>query len=278
MSDFDVDATMDAIAESSTGSTNIPMTAPTPASEPPAPAPQEFEFKWRDRTIKAPLDKITTWASQGYDYGQRIQELKSERDAFEKQRQGYSRYEEVDAFARENPEWWQHVEEQWNARQQQSQSQAGQSDDPVAQLKAEIAELRTFRDEIISERKNREVQEQDRQLNEEISQIQKQHSTLDWTGVDDEGLTLEMRVLRHAQQNGIHSFRAAFRDYNHERLLEQAKLEAKESAVKDRKTAAKQGLLGRSSTPVKGLTSAQNIKTKSYNDLMAEGLAELGIN
>jgi hypothetical protein len=278
MADFDVDATMDAIAESSTGSTNIPMSAPTPASEPTAQAPQEFEFKWRDRTIKAPLDKLTTWASQGYDYGQRVQELKAERDAFEKQRQGYSRYEEVDAFARENPEWWQHVEQQWEARQQQSQRQAGQESDPVAQMRAEIAELRNFRDEMVSERKNREVQEQDKQLNDEISQIQKQHSSLDWTGVDDEGLTLEMRVLRHAQQNGIHSFRAAFRDFNHDRLIEMSRLDAKEKAIADRKTAAKQGLLGRSNTPVKGLSSAQNIKSKSYNDLMAEGLAELGIN
>jgi hypothetical protein len=57
-----------------------------------------------------------------------------------------------------------------------------------------------------------------------------------------------------------------------------SRLDAKEKAIADRKTAAKQGLLGRSNTPVKGLSSAQNIKTKSYNDLMAEGLAELGIN
>ncbi len=97
-------------------------------------------------------------------------------------------------------------------------------------------------------------------------------------GVDETGLTLEMRVLNHAQENGINSFRAAFRDFNHEKLVAIAASKAREDATKKRQMDAKNGLLGVSSTPMKGVQSAQNVKNKSYNDLVNEAKAELGIN
>ena len=279
MGDFDVDATLEAI-ESPSGDSNIPMSTPVPQEAAPTPA-QEIEFQWRDRQIKAPLDKARQWMSQGYDYGQRVSELKAEREAFLAEQQGhkqkYSRYEEVDAYAKQDPAWWQHVEETWQQRQARQQGQADPND-PVSQIASELEDLKKFKQEIISERQQKVMQESDSKLNEEITSIQKQHADLDWTAVDDTGLTLEMRVLRHAQQNGINSFRAAFRDMNHEHLVQIAASKAREDAVKQRQIDAKKGLLGKSPTPIKGIQNAQNVKGKSYSDLLSEAKAELGIS
>lgn len=264
---------------SSDSSSVIPMSDPTPVST--ANTPQEFSFKWNDREIKAPQDKMLQWASQGYDYGQRVNQLKAEQDKFNSERQtweqGTTRYREVDEFAKTNPEWWAHVEKSWADREQRLDPNADPIAAELSELKNHLKELKEFKENYTSEQKQKAQQENDKQLNDEISGIQKSYPQLDWTGVDDSGLTLEMRVLNHAQQNGISNFRAAFRDYNHDRLMQLTQSQQRESEVREGQQAKKSGFLGVSPTPKKGLSQAQNVKGKSYGDLLKEAKAELGI-
>jgi hypothetical protein len=118
---------------------------------------------------------------------------------------------------------------------------------------------------------------EDAALESEVSQLRQQHKDLDWNSADENGHSLEQRVLKHASENGINSFRAAFRDYNHDQLLKLTELRAREAAMLERQKVVKSGLLGQSPTPKKGLQTADNVKGKSYNNLVSEALSELGI-
>jgi hypothetical protein len=129
----------------------------------------------------------------------------------------------------------------------------------------------------LQEKQAEQKQKEDAALDSEVSKIMEQHKDLDWTSADESGFTLEQRVLKHANDTGINSFRAAFRDYNHDQLLKLAELRARESAMLERQKVTKNGLLGQSPTPKKGLQTAENVKGKSYNNLVSEALNELGI-
>lgn len=280
MSDIDVDGILAGIESPST---DIPMND-TPATEataqPSNQTPQEYAFTWNGKEIKAPVDKLTKWASQGYDYAQRMEAFKQQQADFESQRQQFeprlNLYKEVDEFANKNPDWWKHVEASYKERQQ-----ALDPSNPIAselsQLKSELSELKTFREQLAQEKMAERQKAEDAALDSEVSQIRAQHKDLDWTGVDDTGLTLEQRVLKHAGDNGINSFRAAFRDYNHDQLMKLTELRARESAMLERQKVVKSGLLGQSPTPKKGIQSADNVRGKTYNNLVSEALTELGL-
>jgi hypothetical protein len=282
MDDIDVDGLLGEIESPSSG---IPMTAPEETEAPAQQAnqqaaPQEYEINWNGKQIKAPIDKLTKWASQGYDYAQRMEALKTQQSEFEQNRQQFepklNLYKDVDDYAAKNPDWWDHVQKSWQERQQ-----AFDPSNPIANelntLKSEIQELRKFKDDLHNEKIQEKRKAEDSALDNEIGEMRKAYADLDWASVDDNGMTLESRILQHATNNGINSFRAAFRDYNHDRLVEIAAMKAKEQAVKDRKAAAKAGLLGVSSTPRHGIQQAGNVRSKSYNDLTQEALKELGL-
>jgi len=278
---IDVDSVLAGIESPSSG---IPMSADPVSSEPPPQeakaTPQEFEINWNGKQIKAPLDKMTKWAGQGYDYAQRMEALKAQQAEFENTRQQFEpklqRYSEVDEFASKNPEWWDHVTKSWQERQQ-----ALDPSNPIAgelqAVKQELQELKKFREQLTQEKSAEMQKAEDDRLDSEISQMREQHKDLDWASVDENGFSLESRILRHATDNGINSFRAAFRDYNHDRLVEMAAMRAKEDAVKERQKNEKAGLLGYSRTPRSGVQGASDVKGKTYSQLAQEALSELGL-
>jgi hypothetical protein len=282
MSDgIDVDSVLAGIESPSSG---VPMTSEPVSSEPPPQeaktTSQEFEINWNGKQIKAPLDKLTKWASQGYDYAQRMEAFKNQQTEFENTRQQFEpklkQYSEVDEYASKNPEWWDHVTKSWQERQQ-----ALDPSNPIAgelqSVKQELQELKKFREQLTHEKSAEAQRVDDERLDSEISQLREQHKDLDWNSVDETGFTLESRILKHATENGINSFRAAFRDYNHDRLVEMASLKAKEDAVKERQKSEKAGLLGYSKTPRSGIQGAADVKGKTYSQLAQEALQELGL-
>jgi len=279
MSDMDVDGILAGIESPST---EIPMSSAPEATaqETANQQPTEYEFTWNGKQIKAPVDKLTKWASQGYDYAQRMEQFKAEREAFESQRQQFepriNQYKEVDEFASKNPDWWKHVEASYKERQQNLDPS-----NPVVSelqaLKSELSELKSFREQLTQEKMAERQKQEDAALESEVSQLRQQHKDLDWGSVDENGHTLEQRVLKHANETGINSFRAAFRDYNHDQLLKLTELRARESAMLERQKVVKSGLLGQSPTPKKGIQAADNVKGKTYNNLVSEALNELGI-
>ena len=62
--------------------------------------------------------KYDQWAQQGRHYSQQMAELNEQKAAFEAQRAEQearlNQYGDVDKYAKENPDWWTHVETNFN--------------------------------------------------------------------------------------------------------------------------------------------------------------------
>lgn len=242
----------------------------------------ELAFNWQGKQIKAPLTdpRVTQWLSQGYDYAQKMQAFKQSQTEFEQKQRMLSelesKYKPLEDYYSQNPDRWQYVNQQYEALKN-----GLDPSNPIAQkiqtLESKLSQTSQFIQNLQNEKLTQQRQQEDQALDGEVKSIQEQFKDLDWSTPDATGKTLEIRVLEHAHQNGIKSFRAAFRDLNHDHLLKLAEERAKEGVVKDQQKKTKLGLLGQTQAPKKGLTNAADYKSKSYDDLIAEGLAELGL-
>jgi hypothetical protein len=285
LSGVDVDSLM---SGDSSGSSEIPMgdeptqPSPKPQKTPEQAAAAELAFNWNGKQIKAPLNdpRVTQWVSQGYDYAQKMQAFKQSQAEFEqKQRlisELESKYKPVEEYYSQNPDRWQYINQQYEAMKQ-----GLDPSNPIAQkiqsFESKLSQVDQFIQNQQLERLNQQIAQEDSALESEIQSIRTEFKDLDWNTPDADGKDLEYRVLKHAQEIGTKSFRAAFRDFNHEHLLKLAEERAKENVIKERQKQTKLGLLGQSQAPKRGITNAENIKNKSYDDLIAEGIAELGL-
>lgn len=275
---------MDAILNQEAPSRDIPM-----KGEEAQPTPQEYSLKVDGREIKAPLDKVLQWAQMGYSYPQKAAELKAQQQKWEQERQQreayfaeiekkWSPYKEVDEYAAKNPQWWGQVQEAFKSRPQEAQPQGAVALPPEVQQKLEAFE-KFIQDQQL-EKQSLKTQEEDKQLSSEIESIRKSFPNIDFDSPDAEGKSLEIKILEHAQTMGLDGskpghFRAAFRDFYHDHLLGKAKEEGKELVSKEVQKRTKLGLLGESPKPTKGLKGAENVKGKSYDDLLKEALQEI---
>jgi len=279
--DFDVDAYM---AQADAPGAEIPMDAPAeqaaPAeqqAQPETQAQQNHILEWNGKQIEATLDQLKKWGQQGYDYSQKIAEFNRQKQEFESK---YQPYQTIDQFARENPEWWSHVQQAWEQRQNAATNQQGNLDpnNPLTQellaVKQELAELKGFKQELTQKELNQKREAEDQKLNQQIQSMREQYKHLDWNKVDENGHDLEMQVIAYANKNNIGSFDAAFKAYNHDRFMSLAMEKGKELASQEIKKNTKLGLLGKSPTPTKEVTGYQ--KGKSYDQLLQESLQELG--
>ena len=274
------DAAIDSLLEGGSGSRDIPMKAEAPQGA----AWDKETIKVNGKEVTASRDEILRWAQMGYNAPQQINEWKAKESAWTKQQQEimaekqriqeleqkWSPYKEVDEYASKNPDWWKQVQENYK-----QQIQAAETNPEIAALKQELAEIKRFKDEIINEKKTEQISKEDQQLTQEVESIRKSFPNLDFDTPDETGKSLEMKVLEHAVNNDIKSFKTAFRDFYHDHLLSKAREEGKEIVSKEVQKRTKMGILSESSKPTKGIQLAQNVKDKSYNDLEREALEEL---
>lgn len=280
---FDVDAAFASIE--ATGDAGQSPTPPTREAAP-APAPQtpyEIDFTWNGKQIKVPANdpKARQWASQGYDYAQRMAQFAAERQAFDARQKQIAeienRYKPIEDYVKENPSFWDHVLTEWNGRQARA---ATSTNDPVAKelsaLKNEISEVKQFKQIIETERQQQIYKTQDQELDQEIKSIQETYPDLDLKAIDPStGKSLEYRVYEFGVQKGIRSFKDAFELFNHQHLIKRAEERGKETITKDIQKQTRLGLLGKTSTPMKGVQPTQNVRSKSYDQLFEESLQEL---
>ena len=258
--------------------------APIGDAAPPATAAdwrQSFDWSIDHNGQKVSPDtaeKAKTWLSLGHNYSQRAAELNKtqaevarERQQLQDKYKGYDRFSEVDAYARQNPDWWTHVQSQF---EQRGSHGVDPNLAPIMQRLQQTEQvLQTYEQQRAQEAQTKE----DHALETEIGEIRKSYPKIDLNSVDETGRSLEFRVLKHANDSGIRSFRAAFRDYLHDRLVSEAQVQGREAIAKDKQAQTKQGILGRTPAPTRGLNVAQNVRGKSYDQLTSEALAELGI-
>jgi len=275
---------VDAIIAQAYGHEN-PSTArqepPAAAKQEEAPQYKEFEFNVRGQPVKIKENdpRFSQWLSQGHDYAQNQAAVRAEREAFERSRgeweKSYSPYKEIDQFAKQNPDWWNHIEQSY----QQRQTSAPEGiPDPVRQYLEQrlepIAKDLPLVKEFLQKQQTAEIEknqaQEDSKLSESVKSIQTRYPDLDFAAKDESGLSLEHRVLNHAVHNGFPTFRAAFLDYYHDSLEKQAEARGKESLQTELNKRKKLGLLDDAPAPGKSKQSffppSNGAKPASWND------------
>jgi hypothetical protein len=246
--------------------------APAAAATPKPESEPVYKYTALGKEREEPLSVILKRASQGYDYSQKIAEMKAQQAAFEDQKRAVleseGRWKPYDDYAKQNPEWYQHWSQAWEQRQAQPGQIQETNPAPwrseIEQLKSEFGGVKEF----ISKQKQ---SLEDKAYWDEVASVQKEFDKLDLSQADENGETLEYKVLKHAKENGINSFRVAFRDYFWDKAKEIQSQKAKEEHVKTIQDKRKTGILGVTDKPTR--QSEPNIRMMSDREIEEAAIA-----
>lgn len=245
-----------------------------------------FEFEHGGKKVKANREQMIKWAQMGYDRPQAMQKFNAEKRAWDDEKKKWEGqwgiYRQIDDWARQNPEAWNHIQQGWQRRGTapavNGDAAAGSAPDaysPKLQaLEQQFSQFAPVVQKLEGYLQNVQNEAEDRELDQEVQSIREQHKDLDWTNPDENGKSLELRVLEHAQEIGTKSFKVAFRDLLHEELVNRAASQAKLAVAKGIQKNSKLGVLGES--PTSRMKSPQrDIRKTSYEELEAEIKEEL---
>lgn len=122
------------------------------------------------------------------------------------------------------------------------------------------------------------MEQEDKSLNQDISGYREKHPDFDWDTLDPQtNQTLEQRIIQHAIDNGIKSFKAAANDYLFDEHVKRASLKAKEDVGKTIQENTKKGVGPKSPVPIEKMSKVKDVRNKSWNQIQDEVLAELGL-
>lgn len=261
---------------------NAPVQEAAPVQEPQT---KRWGINWNGRDIYTDkFDTFKQWAQQGYDYGQKMESFKKEQAEHAERLKSADQWKQYDDYARSNPLWWDHVQKSWESREQfgQQQGQAFGGDEVMSKVNSILAEkmapVENFIKQWDDHQKNERASKADEQLRGEVDFVAKQYPGIPLNTVDASGKTLEMRVLDYASEHGIPTFKAAFYELMHDKVVEMERQKAKEEALKSVQQTRKAGFIGESPTPKATGNGAQISynQSSSYNDLARQALHELG--
>jgi hypothetical protein len=256
-----------------------------------------INYKASGRDLAEPLSSVIARAQRGYDYAQLVTQHKQQ--VAEQQAQWQQRQQELaqieaqwkpyHEFATQNPTWAEHVKNTWENRfnvqaaqptqdfTQQAQQAASNLNLPP-EVQAELAEMRQFRSEIMAEREAARVAAQDAALAQEIDTVRKAYPDIDLGLTDPQtGESLEAQILRHANENRIFNFQAAFKDFMFDRLLTREVTKAKETTAKTMMNQRKEGFLASSPQSMLQPNGGQNRGPMSYHQAMELAAREMGL-
>lgn len=273
----EADALLNSIDEPSIESADPGVDAPA------APAAEEYTLKVGGKDIKASRDQVLRWAQQGHDSPNKIGELNKQLQSWTAKEQEWKakeaqiqafrdKYEPVDKYVKDNPQWWETVQKSYD----QVQAQSSQVNDPrIDSLMKKIESLESVSQSYEQRAQNELMKIEDAKYMESFQALQKQYPKIDFATADESGKNLEYKVLEFAQKEGIKEFTTAFKAFHHDELVKMAQEDAKEKVASDKISKTKLGILGISSTPTPRKTDS--VKGKSYNDIQADIIAEYGL-
>lgn len=261
-------------AEEAVSSPESPQESPVAATQiPQAPqeSPKSYEFNWNGQMIRGSEDQLVKWASQGYDYSQKMSGLNQKEQEFQSL---YSKYQQIDQFAKQNPDWWAHTENSYKARETYNLPPEFQK--ALDPLLTELNTVKQFVNEHQKAQIEKEAKEHDNRLAEEIGGLQKKYPDVDFASRDNAGQSLEYRVIKHANERGIPNFTAAFLDYYHDSLATIFEARGRSAVEQDLKKRREQGLLGKAPAP-RSSDLFPNAQPRNYEEAHKMALKEFGL-
>ena len=250
---------------------------------------QKFKINWRGEARELGLDQLINYAQQAYDYSEKMRDYKLQRQLFDSQQSEWKKktadlearvnqYKEVEDYIKTDPSWWDYVRSNY---QQKVSEQGGNLPPHVNEVIRGLTEKVENMSGYITTQQEREklaqISQEDQTLDTSVGEYKTKFSQFDWKSLDGNGLDLEKRILNHAIDNGIGTFKASANDYLHEEFLKRAELKAKEDTGKEIKKVTKLGLGPVRDSKASGIKRSENVSSKSWDDLADEALSELGL-
>lgn len=238
---------------------------------------QEWSFKVGGKDV-VPSDKsqVLTWAQLGYGANHKIAELNKQLETWKQKEASIKelegRYGEVDKYVKQNPKFWQHIMDSYQRREQLENQ-----NDPIVQtlqkLEAKTQQYDQYIEQLQAKESQERMKQEDTAYQSQLGEMKKSYPKIDFDSPDENGHSLEYRVLDYAIKNGIRNFKTAFRDYYHDELVKMGAEQAKEKVAKDKFNTAKDGVIGMTDRPTRRMS--EDVKNKSYNQLAEEAIAEI---
>jgi len=272
----------------------------TKASEVPADVPQEvtpaeqsaLTFKTPDELLKhslkytangkeisEPIETVLKRASQGYNYAQRMAEIKAQEAQWQKQLEESKsladKYREIDEYARQNPDWFNHWNNAYQNRSQgfsNSPEQTGFDPNQITGLIEQKLQPHLGTLQEMQERLNREkVEQENKLLDSQVQKTKQKYADVDFSASDPEsGKTLEFKVYELMAQKGYDDFETAYKVLDHDNIVARQIEKAKADLVKAEQQKRKQGIVAEKSAKK---PDAVNYKHVPENKLIDDALA-----
>ena len=272
----------------------------TKASEVPADVPQEvtpaeqsaLTFKTPDELLKhslkytangkeisEPIETVLKRASQGYNYAQRMAEIKAQEAQWQKQLEESKsladKYREIDEYARQNPDWFNHWNNAYQNRSQgfsNSPEQSGFDPNQITGLIEQKLQPHLGTLQEMQDRLNREkVEQENKLLDSQVQKTKQNYADVDFSASDPEsGKTLEFKVYELMAQKGYDDFETAYKVLDHDNIVARQIEKAKADLVKAEQQKRKQGIVAEKSAKK---PDAVNYKQVPENKLIDDALA-----
>jgi len=247
-----------------------------------------FTLKYKGKDIGLQDEKFKMYAQKGYDYEQKMHQLRVDRKLWDQQKQKensqYDELKQINEYTKSNPEFERLIKREWARIQgggsptEQLQAQPGQTQHLPPAQQAQLNSILERLDRQDAGLRERQRAEKEASIEGAIEGYKEKYSDFDWASKDELGQTLEDRITQHALDNEIKSFQTAANDMLFEEHVKRAQLNSKEKAAKELQKQHKMGLGKVTKESQLQATNVKNVRSKSYNDIVAETLAEYGIN
>lgn len=232
-------------------------------------------------------DKVLEYAQKGFDYELKMHNFKKDRSSFDEEKQTFESEREtftrdreywskVDQYMKDNPGFAEVVQQEFAKIQGQEVSAPLSPREQAMQQEIESLKARfDAQDTATQERSQKQAEEK---FVKSTVEYKKKHSDFDWDSKDEFGHTLQERIENHAIENEFKNFNDAANAYLFDQHMKRAAIKAKEDAAKELQKQRKLGLGPVTDHSTRTATQARTVSQMSYEDLMREGLTELGID
>ena len=237
-------------------------------------------INYKGKEVSLDDDRFISYAQKGFDYESKMHQQRVDRKLFEQERESFQnefgQLKEINDYAKANPQFEALIQREW------AKMQAGEGEplDPLSEVQVLQHQLRTLQEQVASQsqaNENRRIAELEAGQETAIANYKDKHSYLDWDAKDAEGTTLEDRISHAMLDNGVKNFSIMADHFLKDQLMKRNELESKAAAAKGIQNATKLGLGKVTPEPTLSVKPAESIRSKSYDQLTAEALKELGI-
>ena len=203
---------------------------------------QTVPITWKGETTAVPLSKLKNHYQLRHDLEQNQRSFKEERAKFEAERGDLNKYNEykqkyeaVDQYAIQNPDWWNYVQEQFQQRGtfglQKDQTIPEPVRNTISALNKELGDLKNELGEFRTWKQEAQLAKDVQEIETEFKGVSSSFKNVDFLTPDDSGVNLKSKVLQHGAEHGFPTFKSAFLDFYSDNLFKQAQETGMKSAT-----------------------------------------------